>query len=45
MVFSVDRATKAGPDRAFYTTMVCRDGAAWKWASAEPATERWGALQ
>ena len=45
VVFSVDRVTKAGPDRAFYTTTVCRDGAVWKWASAEPATERWGALQ
>ena len=24
---------------------VCRDGETWKWASAEPATERWGSLQ
>ncbi len=31
--------------RAFYTATVCLDGADWKWASAEPATARWGALQ
>ncbi len=31
--------------RAFYTATVCLDGANWKWASAEPATARWGALQ
>jgi len=30
---------------AFYTATICRDGTAWKWATAEPATERWGALQ
>ncbi len=45
VVFSVDRTTKAGLDRGFYTTTVCRDGAVWKWATAEPATARWGALQ
>lgn len=36
------------PRRAFYTATVCRDdgaGGAWRWASAEPATERWGKLQ
>jgi len=41
IIFSVD--TKA--DRNFYTAFVCQDGAVWKWATAEPATERWGALQ
>ena len=50
IVFSVDtkdRNTKngAGPHRAFYTATICRDGQAWHWASAEPATERWGTLQ
>jgi hypothetical protein len=41
IVFSVD-----GPaSRNFYTATVCRDGTVWRWASAEPATERWGALQ
>lgn len=41
IVFSVDKAE----NRAFYTAMVCQDGQRWKWASAEPATERWGSLQ
>lgn len=41
IVFSVEHP-KA---REFYTATVCRDGAHWKWATAEPATERWGSLQ
>ncbi|WOD18863.1 hypothetical protein [Paraburkholderia kirstenboschensis] len=47
IVFSVDRiATKNVPaSSAFYVASICRDGDNWKWASAEPATERWGALQ
>lgn len=45
IVFSVDTEKKQQVQRAFYTAMVCRDGKTWKWASAEPATERWGALQ
>jgi hypothetical protein len=47
IVFSVDRtATRNVPaSSAFFVASVCRDGDNWKWASAEPATERWGALQ
>ncbi|WP_144145184.1 hypothetical protein [Paraburkholderia sp. BCC1884] len=47
IVFSVDQtATKNVPaSSAFYVASICRDGTNWKWASAEPATERWGALQ
>lgn len=47
IVFSVDQtATKNVPaSSAFFVASVCRDGNNWKWASAEPATERWGALQ
>jgi proline racemase len=45
IVFSVDDEEKRGVVRAFYTATVCRDGVQWKWATAEPATERWGALQ
>ncbi len=41
IVFSVDTAKQ----RSFYTAIVCRDGTTWKWASAEPATARWGGLQ
>jgi len=45
IVFSVDAVVKHKPDRSFYTAIICRDGASWKWATAEPATERWGSLQ
>jgi hypothetical protein len=45
IVFSVDHRDKHGISRDFYTADVCRDGTQWKWATAEPATERWGALQ
>lgn len=45
VVFSVDAIVKAKPERAFFTTTICRDGAVWKWAMAEPATGRWGSLQ
>jgi hypothetical protein len=47
IVFSVDvDATRDKPaSSAFYVASICRDGNAWKWASAEPATGRWGALQ
>ena len=45
IVFSVETGKPTSPHRAFYTATVCRDGDAWKWASAEPATARWGALQ
>lgn len=30
---------------AWYSADVCQQGSAWKWASAEPAVERWGFLQ
>ena len=45
IVFSVDTIEKKQPKRAFYTATVCLDGTTWKWASAEPATARWGSLQ
>jgi hypothetical protein len=45
IVFSVDTEIHKQPHQAFYTATVCRDGEVWKWASAEPATARWGALQ
>ena len=48
VVFSIDTpADQAGapPAREFYVTTVCRDGEHWRWASAEPATARWGSLQ
>lgn len=46
IVFSVDRSgKKALPASAFYVAAICRNGDTWGWASAEPATARWGALQ
>jgi hypothetical protein len=45
IVFSVDYRDEDRPRNAFYVAMVCREGAGWKWASAEPATARWGGLQ
>ncbi len=45
IAFSVEDGS--GPDaaRADYTANICRQANGWKWASAEPATERWGNLQ
>jgi hypothetical protein len=47
IVFSIEQdATKKAPaSRSFYTAAICRDSGTWKWASAEPATARWGSLQ
>lgn len=45
IVFSVDTKQHGQTARSFYTATVCRDGKTWKWATAEPATARWGALQ
>ena len=44
-VFSVDAVVKEVPRSAFYVAIVCQDGERWKWASAEPSTDRWGGLQ
>ena len=45
IVFSVDTVEDHKPTRAFYVAAICRDGDAWHWASAEPATARWGSIQ
>lgn len=46
IVFSVEQEDDEALARAeFYTAIICRSGDRWKWASAEPATERWGSLQ
>jgi hypothetical protein len=45
VVFSIDTKRHRVTQRAFYITTICRDGEQWRWASAEPATERWGGLQ
>ena len=44
-VFSVDTVDDNVPKSSFFVAIVCQDGERWKWASAEPSTERWGGLQ
>ncbi|WP_419897972.1 hypothetical protein [Roseomonas sp. USHLN139] len=43
IVFSIE--TDKPVETEFFTAIICRNGERWKWASAEPATARWGALQ
>ena len=43
IVFSIHDDPPA--PEAWFTTTICRNGANWKWAQAEPAVERWGFLQ
>jgi hypothetical protein len=45
IIFSVDQIKKKEPISSFYVATICQDNAVWKWATAEPATGRWGALQ
>jgi hypothetical protein len=33
-----------GEERQWFLTTACRQGERWRWASAEPATARWGSL-
>lgn len=43
IIFSVDN--DRNQPEGFYTTTICLSGTHWRWAEAEPATARWGALQ
>ena len=45
IVFSIDTTEKQQLAQSFYVASICRDGDQWRWASAEPATSRWGLLQ
>jgi hypothetical protein len=45
IAFSVDEGQGDKLKRAWYTSDVCKQANAWKWATAEPAVERWGYLQ
>jgi hypothetical protein len=45
IVFSVDHVEDAKTLSSFYVATVCKDSVKWRWASAEPATARWGSLQ
>ena len=45
IVFTVDAVKDKATVSAFYVATICRDASTWRWASAEPATARWGSLQ
>ena len=46
VMFSVAGGSKKAPSQQWFITQTCRqsDGQ-WRWAAAEPAVARWGALQ
>ncbi|PLZ00122.1 hypothetical protein CY652_22820 [Burkholderia sp. WAC0059] len=44
-LFSVIDGKGPGSPEHWYTASACLDDGTWKWASAEPAVERWGTLQ
>lgn len=43
--FSVVDGDKPNAPADWFTASACRQGARWKWATAEPAVDRWGTLQ
>jgi hypothetical protein len=45
VAFSVEEGEGDKLKRALFTTDICKQADTWKWASAEPAVERWGFLQ
>lgn len=45
IVFSIETMEDKAPQSNFFVATICRDATQWKWASAEPATARWGSLQ
>ncbi len=45
VLFTVEHGTGAHPRRKPYVTDACHDTNGWRWAAAEPATERWGYFQ
>lgn len=45
ILFTVDGVEDSAPKVDFFIASICHDGKQWKWATAEPATARWGSLQ
>jgi hypothetical protein len=45
IAFSVDEGKDPTVKGPWFTADVCKQADTWKWASAEPAVERWGFLQ
>lgn len=44
-MFSVVDGERSSAPTHWYTASACQQDSGWKWASAEPAVERWGTLQ
>lgn len=44
-LFSVASSNEPHAKREWFVTSACYKPEGWKWAAAEPATERWGSLQ
>ncbi|XVK57805.1 hypothetical protein SFB74_27240 [Variovorax sp. W6] len=44
-LFSVDDAEVPTSGRPHFIATICRGARSWNWAVAEPAVQRWGALQ
>ena len=44
-LFSVDSGKAEAPERQWFLASACRQQSRWKWAAAEPTTERWTSLQ
>lgn len=45
ILFTVDGVEDGAAKIDFFVASICHDGKQWKWATAEPATARWGSLQ
>jgi hypothetical protein len=45
VVFTVIDGDKPDSPHGTFVTTACSQAGTWKWAQAEPATERWGTLQ
>jgi hypothetical protein len=45
LTFSVDEGKGEKLTQGWFATDICKQAETWKWASAEPAVERWGYLQ
>ncbi len=45
VLFTVEHGQGARLRRVPYVTDACHDTSGWRWAAAEPATERWGYFQ
>lgn len=45
VAFSVDEGKGEKLKQGWFTTDICKQQDHWKWASAEPAVDRWGYLQ